>query len=111
VILLLMLTVVGIPFALLLLAAWILVQALAGVMSAYYLGRKIWRRQRNPVLIMLVGSVLLIILYFIPFVGFIALVAALLLGTGMLLQELKRRRPTPNYRVESRTPAPTRATP
>lgn len=97
VILILLLTLVGIPLALLLLLAWLLVEALSGVMAAYYLGRLIWRRQRNPILIMLVGSVVLAILYFIPIVSFIAFVLATLMGIGMIVLELMHRRPAPRY--------------
>jgi cytoskeletal protein CcmA (bactofilin family) len=97
IILILLFTLVGIPLALLLLVAWILVEALSGVMAAYYLGRLIWRRQRNPVLIMLLGTVLLAILYFIPIISFIAFVLATLIGIGMIVLELMRRRPAPRY--------------
>lgn len=99
-VIILMLTIIGIPLALLLIVAWVLVQALAGVVSAYYLGRMVWRGQRNPILIMLAGSILLIVLYFIPIIGFIAMVAAMLLGTGMILLTLARLRPRPDYRLE-----------
>ncbi len=95
----LIVTIVGIPLALLTIVAWILVQALAGVISAYYLGRQVWRKQRNPVLIMLAGTVILIVLYLIPIVGIIAFMLATLLGTGMILLELNRRRPAPRYDV------------
>ena len=101
VILVLMITIIGIPLALLLLGAWLLVQALAGVFSAYFLGRIIWRGQRNVLLIMLLGTVLLVLLYFIPVVGFLAFVLAMLLGVGMLLLELNRRRAEPRYTVGS----------
>lgn len=99
IIVLLMFTVIGIPLALIIIVAWILIQALAGVMSAYYLGRLILRKQRKAPLIMLVGAVLLIILYFIPVVGFIFLLLAMLMGTGMILLELGHRRPVSTYDV------------
>lgn len=97
---LLAVTLIGIPLALLLLVAWILVCSLAGVLSAYLLGRLILRRQRNSVIIMLLGAPLLIILYFIPVIGFIVWLAAMLFGKGMLLLELYDRRAAPRYRVE-----------
>lgn len=97
VIVFLFVTVIGIPLALILLLAWLLIQVLAGVVSAYYLGRQILRRQRNSILVMLVGAVVLIILYFIPVIGFIALILASLLGVGMILLELFRRRSPIKY--------------
>lgn len=99
-ILLLMVTVIGIPLALLLLVAWVLIQALAGLAFAYYLGRLVWRRQHNPIVIVLIGSVILLILYLIPIVGFIAFLAAMFFGTGMILRELNSRRPAPRYKLE-----------
>ncbi len=98
-IILLAITVIGIPLALMLLLAWILVQALAGFMFAYYLGRVIWKSQRNPILIMLFGTLILILLYFIPIIGVIAFIVAMLLGTGMILLELNHRRPAPKYNL------------
>ncbi|HEY5806031.1 MAG TPA: polymer-forming cytoskeletal protein [Candidatus Saccharimonadales bacterium] len=96
-ILLLMITVIGIPLALLIIVAWILIQAFAGVAAAYYLGRLILRKRRNPILTMLLGATLLIILYFIPILGIIVWLAAMFWGTGMILLELNRRRPAPKY--------------
>lgn len=98
----LMLTVIGIPLALVLLLAWLLLQVFAGVVSAYYLGRIVWRAQRNVILTMLIGVALLTLLYFVPVVGFIAFILAMLLGTGMILLALGRRRPKPAYAVDSR---------
>lgn len=98
-VLVLFLTIIGIPLALLIILAWLLIQMFAGVVSAYYLGRQILRQQRNPVLVMLLGTVVLIALYFVPIVGMIAFILAMLLGTGMILLALNRRRPSPKYRL------------
>jgi cytoskeletal protein CcmA (bactofilin family) len=97
---LLLITFVGIPLALLLLLSWLLIGLLSGLFASYYLGRLILRNQRNPLLIILAGSVVLVILYFIPFVNILALVLATWLGEGMLLLWLKDHRPSPKYRLD-----------
>lgn len=85
---LLMITVVGIPLAILILLAWMVVLFVSGPAFAYSVGARVWKRSESPMIIMLVGSVLLILLYIIPIIGFFAVVAAGLLGTGALLSEM-----------------------
>lgn len=97
-----LITIVAIPLGLLLLGFWLLINALAGILSAYWLGRVLMKNQRNPILIMLVGSLLLIVLYFIPVIGIIAVLLAVLMGVGMQLLELKQRWPMPNYKLPSK---------
>ncbi len=100
IIVVLLLTLVGIPLGLILLLWWLLVCALSGVVSAYFTGWLVWRRQTNPILTMLVGSLILLVLYFIPFLGILAVMAALWLGTGMIILELKSRTPSPAYKTK-----------
>jgi hypothetical protein len=97
IIVLLAVTVIGIPLALFVGLLWLVAEFLSGPLFAYYLGRLILRRSRQPVLIMLVGSILLTILYFIPFLGILAILAAVWFGTGMLLLEVFSRTPRPVY--------------
>lgn len=97
-----MLTIIGIPLGLVVLGTWLVVQVLAGVVAAYLLGRLIWRKQRNPALIMLLGTVALVILPHIPIVGFLVWLAASLVGNGMLLLALWRSRPKANYNLDPR---------
>jgi hypothetical protein len=100
IIFLLLVTIVGIPVAILLLLAWLLINLSSGIFSAYWLGRRVWKTQHNAFLIMLTGSMILILLYFIPIISIFALVLATWLGEGMLLLELKNRLPRPDYRVK-----------
>lgn len=97
VIILLMVTVVGIPIAILLGLAWLLINLSSGLFSAFWLGRVVWRGQRNALWIVMAGSLILIILYLIPVVGIIALVLATWLGEGMLILDLYSRTPRPHY--------------
>ena len=94
---LLAVTVLGIPLALLLVLLWILLGVMSGPFFAYYLGRLILRNSTSPLLIMLVGAIVLLVVYFIPILGFITMLAAYWIGSGMILQELFQRTPRPAY--------------
>lgn len=85
VVVLIALTVLGIPLAIILGFAWVLVLALSGPLAAYYLGKLLLRNNStNIVARMMAGAVILAILYVIPVVNIIAGVITLVLGTGML---------------------------
>lgn len=91
-------SIIGLPLALLAGLAWLVVLLLSGPAFGYYLGRLILRGTRSPLLFMLVGAAVLVVLYFIPIVGILAVLAAMWIGTGMLLLALFRRTPRPSYR-------------
>lgn len=99
-------TTVGIPLALIVGLVWLVIVLLSGPFSGYYLGRLILKNSRNPLLIMLAGGSVLSVVYFIPFIGFIAIVLALWTGSGMILLELFRRTPRPTYNLASPTIVP-----
>lgn len=103
ILILIAITVVGLPLALVGGLLWLLIVLISGPLSGYYLGRLILRNSRRPLLIMLVGASILLVLYFIPFIGFLALLLALWTGSGMLLLELFRRTPRPAYNLASAT--------
>lgn len=105
-IVLFMATVIGIPLAFIVGLAWLLVVLLSGPFFGYYIGRLILRGSTRPIVIMLVGAGLLLITYFIPVVGFIALLAALWFGSGMILMEVFERLPRPSYAVASTNSVP-----
>jgi hypothetical protein len=102
VIFILLITIIGIPLAFIVMFTWLLVLLLSGPLFGYYLGRLILRESRKPLLIMLVGASILLVLYFLPIIGFIALIAATWIGAGMLLLEVFGRTPKPSYEVEAR---------
>ena len=97
---LLLVTVVGIPVAILLLLTWLLINLSSGLFSAYWLGREIWRTQNNPIWIILLGSIVLLLLYMIPIIGILALVLATWLGEGMIIRALYARTPKPKYSLK-----------
>jgi cytoskeletal protein CcmA (bactofilin family) len=94
------LTLVGLPVAIFGLLAWILVMMLSGPIAAYYLGSMVLSKAKNPVVIMLLGSVLLVILYYIPLVGWFFAMVAYFIGTGAIVRQLRRHISRPVYRVE-----------
>ena len=97
---LLAITVVGIPLAILLLLSWLLINLSSGLFSAYWVGRRLWSGQSNAMLLILAGSLILIALYLIPIVGVIVLVLAAWLGEGMLILEIGSHLTRPKYQVK-----------
>jgi hypothetical protein len=97
---LLMITVVGIPLGIILMLAWLMALILSGPFFAYLLGKEIWRAQKNPIWTMLVGAVVLLLVYNIPFIGPIFMLAALFIGMGMLVRQAAIRTPKPQYRFK-----------
>jgi cytoskeletal protein CcmA (bactofilin family) len=98
----LLLTLVGIPLALLLLVLWTLIVAFGGIFFSFYVGRLILRGPRNAVLVMLVGALIVLILTEIPFLGILVSLAAFWMGTGMVLQYLFHRYERPQYTLPER---------
>jgi hypothetical protein len=94
---LLMISVIGIPLAILLILTWILIALTSGLFTAYYIGRSVWRRQHNPLLIVLAGGLLLLILFIIPFLGCVVMLFSFWIGAGMVLLELRNHIPRPKY--------------
>jgi cytoskeletal protein CcmA (bactofilin family) len=92
-------TVVGIPLALLVMLLWFVMAVLSGPFFAYYVGRWVLRRSRQPLLIMLVGTAAVVIACFVPIIGVIVSLASFFIGSGMLLLEVFQRTPKPQYRV------------
>lgn len=96
----LLFTVVGIPLALIILVAWILISALSGAFFAYFIGRLLFRQVTNPILIMLAGSGVVLVAYFLPLLGLLVMIAAHWFGVGMILMELHKRVPRPSYELK-----------
>lgn len=101
VLIILAITLVGIPLAILIFFIWLVIVMLSGPFFAYLVGRMILRRSNQPLLIMIVGALIVLIAYFIPIIGFLVMLAALWFGTGMIILELLHRTPRPEYRVSA----------
>ncbi len=93
----LMITVIGVPLSIILGLMWLVLLLLSGPVFGYYIGRMVLSSSRQPLLIMLVGASILLVAYFIPIIGFLSLLAAVWFGTGMMLLELLKRTPKPEY--------------
>jgi cytoskeletal protein CcmA (bactofilin family) len=97
---LLIVSLIGLPVALVIGLAWALLALASGPVAAYYLGSRIFANGKNAVVIMLIGALLLEAIYLIPIVGVIASVLAYMLGLGAELLALKRHYHSPNYEVK-----------
>lgn len=84
-------TLVGIPFAILLVVAALFAMLLSTPVSAYLTGRLILRNSKSTMNIALLGAAVLVTLYFVPFAGYFFLMGAYWLGFGALLYELYTR--------------------
>lgn len=93
-------TLVGIPAAVFGLLAWLLVLMLSGPIAAYYLGRMILSKAKNPVLIMLFGASLLLVLNSVPVISFFVMLLAYIIGSGAILLKIKSHMPKPKYSVK-----------
>jgi cytoskeletal protein CcmA (bactofilin family) len=93
----LLITFFGIPLALTLGVGWLFVALLSGPFSAYLVGRWLLPNSIKPVRIILLGSVVLLMAYLVPILGFFALLFAYWMGVGMLSIEFANRYPKPVY--------------
>lgn len=90
-------TIIGIPLAVVIGIAWVLILSLSGIFAAFYLGRVVLRHSTQAVVIMLTGTALLGLSYFVPILGFLTFLAATWFGVGMILLELFQRTPNPAH--------------
>jgi cytoskeletal protein CcmA (bactofilin family) len=96
-IVILMVTVLGIPLALLLAVIWLLILFLAGPAFSYYVGRSILKGQYSPFIVMALGALVVLVLLFVPILGAFVWLVTIWMGVGMILLELVRRTPKPSY--------------
>lgn len=82
---------IGIPAALVLLLGWIVGIVLSGPISAYYVGKLVLRKSKidSPVSFALIGGIILVSTYFLPYLGLGFLIVAYWLGFGALLLNLR----------------------
>lgn len=92
------LTFVGIPLGILALLIWLAMLLLSWPFAAYYTGRLLLLKSTNALVIMLVGAIVLMLLYFVPFLGALVSLVAVCFGLGMIVSQLGRL-PKPHYRV------------
>ena len=91
-------TFVGLPLALLLILLWILLMAASGPVAGYFIGKILFRNMKNTVGVTLIGVLALLLLCFLPFIGWLVALLAYWVGSGAILIALKRHVPKPVYR-------------
>lgn len=96
----LLFTVVGIPLALFLLLVWLVVIAFGWLFFSYYIGRLVLREQRNAIIIMLTGVLIVLIVSLIPYIGTLVGLAAIWMGIGMVLLRLRGYYARPVYTMD-----------
>jgi hypothetical protein len=89
-VIILFITIIGFPLAILTLLAWFATMLLVTPFTGYMLGQIIMPKSRQPFGIMALGTGILVVTYFIPIIGFITLLIAYLFGMGMILNRGKQ---------------------
>lgn len=89
----LLLTFVGIPLAIVMLLLWGAVLLVSGPVFSYYIGRLIMSEDTHPVIKMLVGASIVIVVSFVPILNILTLLAVTWFGSGMIILEAFRRMP------------------
>lgn len=87
-IIMLIMTLVGIPLAFIAGLLWIILMMISAPFAGYALGKAIlFKNVRQPIWYMLAGISLIIIAEFIPLIGFFVVISAYVYGSGMILMQ------------------------
>ena len=91
----LLITIIGIPLALILMALWLIAMYVSKILVGILIGRtlllKYWPKQKDSlILAMIVGIVITYLVFAIPFIGWIATLMAALFGLGGIMLALKK---------------------
>lgn len=83
-------TIVGIPIALIVLTVWTALMALSWPVSAYYVGQKAFAsRGVSRILATFLGGLALALACLIPYIGALAVIAAIVYGVGMMVYSIR----------------------
>jgi len=91
----LLITIIGIPLALILMALWLIAMYVSKILVGILIGRtllsKYWLKQKDSlILAMIVGIVVAYLIFAIPFIGWIMALMATLFGLGGIMLVLKK---------------------
>ena len=89
-IMILIISIIGIPIAILVTLVWIIIMMLSGPFTAYLLGQRLMPDSKKPIWVMLLGIIIISVLFIVPVINFITYIATSLLGSGMILMECKK---------------------
>jgi hypothetical protein len=90
IVIMLFVTAIGAPLAILITMLGIAVAILSGPFTGYLLGRLITKTNKQYGWTMLYGITILVITFFIPIIGFAAMMASMIFGSGMILMQGKK---------------------
>lgn len=101
--LLLLISVIGVPLAVIGLLVWLVLVLVGYIFFAYYLGRLVfYKNGQTPLATGLTGGLVAALILHIPIINVFMVLIGGCLGTGMLLLEFKARRPY-RYNYENAT--------
>jgi cytoskeletal protein CcmA (bactofilin family) len=86
-------TIIGVPLALLFLLVWAFILVMSFTYGAYYIGRLIFRNNKNRLLNSVTGGVILSVLLIIPIVNIISWIVIASLGTGVQILSFAKNSP------------------
>lgn len=89
-IMVLMMSIIGIPLAVLTMLTWMIIMILSGPFTGYVLGKALMPNVKKPFWVMITGVSVLVFTYFVPIIGFITVVMTSIFGSGMILMESKK---------------------
>jgi hypothetical protein len=95
----LLISIIGIPLAILAAALWLIALMLCAPLAAFYTGRKIISGTHSALLVLLLGAFVLGIVSLLPILGQLVVLVAVWFGTGSILLNLKRIYKKPKYEV------------
>ena len=99
-IVLLTISFIGIPLALLIFLLWCILVIISFPMAAYYLGSMVHSRSHNALALMSIGCIILSVLLSIPLVGALVVLVSYMIGTGSLIQATLHNSPKPDFKVK-----------
>lgn len=89
----LLITFVGIPLAIVMLLLWGAVLLVSGPVFSYYIGRLVMPKAAHPVVRMLAGASIVIVASFVPILNILTFLVVTWFGSGMVILEAFRRLP------------------
>lgn len=104
--LILVISVVGVPLAIVGMLLYTAMLMLSGVFLAYYLGATLLRTNQNVLLRMLGGVAVLAALWIIPIVNIFAVLATVIVGSGIIVRTVTNGYRTPRYSLSEEPPMP-----
>lgn len=101
-----LLTIVGMPVAVVLAALYVALLLMSGAFFAYFLGSLLFKQSKNVLVRMLAGVVFLAALLIIPVVNIVAFIATIIMGTGIAVRTLTHNYKAPRYSLNPPVPTP-----